>query len=278
MEISSCNRVPVLMYHGISDRIYPELCPVHVSVKAFEEQMEWLAKNQYKTISADTLLKSWELGLSLEKRVIITFDDGYHSILQYGEPILSKYGFSATFFLTTDPINQIDYSKSPTILDSVAQGDRPLTWEECNTLIQVGWEPGGHSRSHMDHRYIHPEKLLEEIQGSKNEIKKYTGYEVVHYAYPFGGYNEETIQTLKKLHFKSSFSVHAGLARKESSKYGLHRICIEKTTHLYQFKNMVKTGNKDFMEKLRSSLRDYIYQNNSLKKVFEICINTFKKI
>ena len=36
------------------------------------------------------------------KSVLLTFDDGYRSFMQYARPVLKDYGFSATLFVYSD--------------------------------------------------------------------------------------------------------------------------------------------------------------------------------
>ncbi len=263
------NRIPVLMYHGLSEHVGAETPSVHVSVMAFREQMRWLSEFNYETITVDTLLEAWLNNQPLKKKVIITFDDGYFSILKYALPILKDYGFVSTFFLTTSPIDSLNYSAAPRILDSVLPQDRPLSWEECNKLIQDGWEPGGHSLTHPDHRFISKDDLENQIGICKEQIERKTGYKVKHYAYPFGGYNAEVILILRKLGYLSAFSVHSGLSRKENGNYQIHRICIEKHTSLSVFIKMVETGYSSISEFARSTLRDLVYKNMEFKDLIE---------
>ena len=70
------NYVPILMYHRIANvpgdrNSLPE--------EKFEEQLKFLAENNYTTITPDMLYEHYTKHKPLPKKsVMLTFDDGYH--------------------------------------------------------------------------------------------------------------------------------------------------------------------------------------------------------
>ncbi len=71
-----------------------------------------------------------------EKLVILTFDDAVESHHSVVRPLLKRYGFSATFFITEGfsfLSNKKDY----------------LTWEQIAELHRDGFEIGNHTRDHL---------------------------------------------------------------------------------------------------------------------------------
>ena len=89
--------LPVLMYHHISPK--PGL--VTCSPENFRAQMEWLAKNGWKTLSTATFATALASGQLPKKSVLITFDDGYLDNWIYAHPVLQEFGLQATIFLIT---------------------------------------------------------------------------------------------------------------------------------------------------------------------------------
>src|SRR6516164_5141541 len=70
-----------------------------------------------------------------DKLVVLTFDDASKSHFTVARPVLKKYGFGATFFITEGfdfPTNKKDY----------------MTWEEIAQLHRDGFEIGNHTRDH----------------------------------------------------------------------------------------------------------------------------------
>jgi peptidoglycan-N-acetylglucosamine deacetylase len=71
-----------------------------------------------------------------EKLVVLTFDDSSASHFTVARPLLKKYGFGATFFITEGfsfRTNKQDY----------------MTWEQIAELHQDGFEIGNHTRDHL---------------------------------------------------------------------------------------------------------------------------------
>ena len=71
-----------------------------------------------------------------DKLVVLTFDDSVKSHYSVVRPILKKYGFGATFFVTEGfdfPTNKTDY----------------MTWDEIAELHADGFEIGNHTRDHF---------------------------------------------------------------------------------------------------------------------------------
>ncbi len=71
-----------------------------------------------------------------DKLVVLTFDDSSASHYAVARPVLKRFGFGATFFITegfTFPTNKKDY----------------LTWEQIAALHRDGFEIGNHTRDHL---------------------------------------------------------------------------------------------------------------------------------
>jgi peptidoglycan/xylan/chitin deacetylase (PgdA/CDA1 family) len=71
-----------------------------------------------------------------DKVVVLTFDDSSASHYAVARPVLKRYGFGATFFITegfTFPTNKRDY----------------MTWEQIAELHRDGFEIGNHTRDHL---------------------------------------------------------------------------------------------------------------------------------
>ena len=70
-----------------------------------------------------------------DKTVVLTFDDAVKSHITTVGPMLKELGFGATFFITHLWMN-----------DSA----NFLSWEDCKTLHEMGFEIGNHSWTHAD--------------------------------------------------------------------------------------------------------------------------------
>ena len=70
-----------------------------------------------------------------DRLVVLTFDDGNKSDATYVAPLLKRYGFGGTFFITEG-------------LNFLKNKDHYVTWEEVKEMHETGFEIGNHTRHH----------------------------------------------------------------------------------------------------------------------------------
>ena len=102
-------KVPILMYHYISQPpADADIYRVDLSVTPdnFRQQLAWLRDNGYTAIDYDDLSTAIVGMAELpEKPVLLTFDDGYLDNYTQAFPILQRHGLNATFYVTTNCID-----------------------------------------------------------------------------------------------------------------------------------------------------------------------------
>ena len=106
-----------------------------------------------------------------EKLVVLTFDDSAKSHFTVVRPLLLKYGFSATFFITEGfdfKDNKRDY----------------MTWEEISQLSKDGFEIGNHTRDHLGISDKNLSKLNEQLEGINQRCADYKIPKPVSFAWP----------------------------------------------------------------------------------------------
>lgn len=96
-------RLPILMYHHIHPR---ESGGLTISAEKLEKQLKYLAENDYQTFHLRELLQMKQL--PNDKNIVITFDDGYVSQMQYAVPLLKKYKLKATLFIPLHFLGKTD--------------------------------------------------------------------------------------------------------------------------------------------------------------------------
>ena len=121
----SSSGVPVLCHHYLREKTTPiqflkilgalffnlplldDMDPWTQTATTFEAQMAYLKKAGYETVDLADVV-AWQRGLRElpPKPVVITFDDGDRSVVDYAYPVLKKYGFKATLFVVTSTIGQ----------------------------------------------------------------------------------------------------------------------------------------------------------------------------
>jgi peptidoglycan/xylan/chitin deacetylase (PgdA/CDA1 family) len=166
----------ILMYHYIrwvdqaSDPLGFDLS---VTPDMFARQMAWLADNGYTGIRMDRMMACLR-GASLcpPKPVVLTFDDGYQDAYDEAFPILQRHGFTATFYIVSNFVNQPGY----------------MNWGELMALYDAGMEIGSHTVDHYDLTTLDPYEANRQIVQSKADIERGLGQPVVSFCYPVGKY------------------------------------------------------------------------------------------
>ena len=102
-------RAAILRYHSVStqaDGTHLCLDPgLAVSPEHFDRQCAYLARH-YRVLSLDDLVDHVAAGRPVpSKAVVLTFDDGYLDNYTQAFPILRRHGLNATFYVTTDCID-----------------------------------------------------------------------------------------------------------------------------------------------------------------------------
>lgn len=184
-------KIPVLLYHNFVTKV-PETDPDNFNYintpESFEENIKTLLENGYTIISMKELdeANNYKKGLP-NKPIIITFDDGYYSNYEYIYPILKKYNIKASIFIITDKIGQeID-------------GIKYLGWDECLEMQNSGLvEIFSHSKKHVFYDKLPVREIRDDVKESYRMIEKHLGKQKLKvFAYPYGAYTNETVQTLK---------------------------------------------------------------------------------
>jgi peptidoglycan/xylan/chitin deacetylase (PgdA/CDA1 family) len=179
MGPKSGTRVPILIYHSVSENLFGKSHPyshINTSPAVFRKQMLYLRQAGYRSIDLGELMKGFENGADLTKTVLITFDDGYQDFLTDAMPVLKQYGFTATVFLATGRIQQTSMR---------LEGVDYLTWSEVRELHEEGIRFGSHTVTHPDLRCLGPEQIEYELGYSKEVIEQNVGVAVSSFAYPF---------------------------------------------------------------------------------------------
>ncbi len=225
-------KVPVLMYHYISDP--PEdadkyRTDLSVSPDDFQDQMAYLAENGFEAVDF------YDLSLAItgkrdlpEKPVIITMDDGYRDNYENAFPILQEHGYSATFFIVTQHIDD--------------GNETYLSWDMVEEMADAGMRIEPHSKTHADLSIHERDYIIYEVLGSQETIAAHTGHTPRFFCYPGGSYNDTTIEVLSELNFWGAVTTAGGKWLGYNERYEWPRIRMRNTTALAEFASFVDPG------------------------------------
>jgi peptidoglycan-N-acetylglucosamine deacetylase len=124
-----------------------------------------------------------------DKLVVLTFDDTVKSHFAIVRPMLLKYKFGATFFITEG-------------FNSRSDKQHYMTWEEIARLGQDGFEIGNHTRDHLTVRKNTLAQLKEQVEAINARCAEYGLPRTTSFAYPGNGIEPDALPILKELGFK----------------------------------------------------------------------------
>src|SRR5467141_1164530 len=218
------SRVPILMYHSISDNLFGMPHPYfHINTlpEVFSEQMRWLRNSGFRTIGLPEVLAGLQTGADFSKTVAITFDDGYRDFYTDALPVLKQCGFTATLFLATDRIRN-----TPARIE----GADYLTWSDVRELHAEGIYFGYHTVTHPDLRSLGPDQLEYELGRSKEIIEDFLDGPIASFSYPFAFPEEDECFTrfledlMENLGYEVGVSTILGRAGRRNNKFFLPRL------------------------------------------------------
>lgn len=220
-------RVPILVYHSVAPHAADET-PVErdlrVDPEHFEAQMEILRSEGIPVISLQRLVEALGGGDPLPPRsVVLTFDDGWANQYRHAFPVLQRHGFTATFFVFTNPIGR---------------DARFMTWEQLGELVEAGMSIGSHSRTHPYlSRIESPTELRREVAGSRELLQERLGIDVPFFAYPFGEWSPVLEAAVREAGYDAARVFPGGAWHHPDAPFALRSIQV--TDDLVRFRRLV---------------------------------------
>jgi len=237
-------RVSILTYHSIGDN----RALFTVSPTEFAWQLKYLKKHNFQVVSLGELIGKLKNQEKIEdKTVALTFDDGYADNFLEAWPLLKKYNFPATIFLSTDFIGR-SFTNSQGVKIGVLNQDQ-IKEMASSGLIELG----SHTHTHPRLEDISRADFIQEVNLSKEIIEQLTGQSCRFFAYPRGYFREEFFGILKELGFEAAFSVKEGLISNKDNLFLLKRNFIYGAGGRSQFKGKL-TYSVGFYNWLKSIL------------------------
>jgi peptidoglycan/xylan/chitin deacetylase (PgdA/CDA1 family) len=216
--------VPILMYHEISARS-GTASRLAVPPPAFAGQLEHLASDGFVTLTASALAAALAAGSPLpERAVVLTFDDGFADFHERALPLLRRYGFTATLFVTTGWIADAGPH---------AAGRRPgrmLTWSQISEAAAAGIEIGAHSHRHPQLDQLGRSRLRAELTISKELLEDVLGRPVPGLAYPYGYSSAPVRRAVAEAGYAYACAVGNVLAGARYDRFALPRLTVRAST------------------------------------------------
>ena len=247
-EKSDANSILVLTWHAIDRR----QSVISITPDQFRWQMANLAEHGLRGISLEQAFEQRALtGRFPEDCVVLTFDDGYQSILDEAFPVMQELSFGGTIFVISGMVGlsaSQARSKNPFV-------DRDLMgWSGLAELASGGIEIASHSVSHPDLTRLDPQSLENELIDSKNTLEQKLQRSVTSFAYPFGDFSP-TVRAAVSAHYRLACTTRLGRQSAAGDALLIHRADMYFLRRRPLFRR-INSGRLDGYLQIRQQLRD----------------------
>ncbi len=206
-------RVPILLYHYVEyvkdegDTIRKSL---NIVPYVFDQEVKTLKDAGYAFITTRDLADALDNEIVLPPRsIILTFDDGYRDFYTDVFPILKKYQVKAVAYIV------------PNFLD---KPNNLATWQLKEIAKSGLVEIGAHTMNHSYLAGLPLQRVKYEVEQSKKFLERNLGVKVVSFAYPYGAFDNQAIDVVKKAGFRSAATTISGVFTLDINRFFLYRI------------------------------------------------------
>lgn len=224
-------RVPILMYHSVTDSPNKETRPLAVRTSDFTDQLAYLKDGGFTPLTVAELVGSLHgTGPTMPDRpVVITFDDGYADFHTEALPVLDRFGFSSTVFLTSGWVDDAGPWAAGRPLD------RMLSWSQAREAAAHGAEIAGHSHSHPQLDQLDDRDLRQELRRNKGLLEDRIGQPVTTMAYPYGYSSPRVRREVRKAGYWAACSVNNAIAAEGHDLLAIPRLTVGRSTTMRKF-------------------------------------------
>lgn len=173
--------IPILAYHSLDPvRFQNKLA---ISPELFKKQMLFLKRKRFQAVSLEACAKSGWREDFLERKVAITFDDGYLDNYREAFPVLKDVGLAAAFFVTPEEVGKAGF----------------MTWDMLREMAKIpGIEIGSHALEHKPLSDIPEKEAWTSLVASKKILEENLGREIKAISYPSGSFNQKVIEMVRE--------------------------------------------------------------------------------
>ncbi|MFT6777351.1 MAG: peptidoglycan/xylan/chitin deacetylase (PgdA/CDA1 family) [Paraglaciecola sp.] len=202
----------ILLYHHVSNNT-PKV--TSVSPDTFYQHMQYLSDN-HNVLPLEQVIIALQNNQPLpDKTVVITFDDGYGNIYNNAHPILKKFSFPYTIFVTPYLIGKVSHQ---------------LNWKQVNRMASENASFANHGKQHNHLLSKHTEESRKDwlrrnmldIEDAEKILEKKVGYSLQYFAYPYGEFDKHLKSQLRAQGY-IGFAQHSGAIASHSDFSALPR-------------------------------------------------------
>ncbi|GAB2190360.1 polysaccharide deacetylase family protein [Sessilibacter sp. MAH1] len=204
----------VIQYHHVSEQT-PKI--TSITPKLFSEQIELLIKDNFEFLNAAqfaSLNKQHDLDHTQTKQILVTFDDGYESVLSNAAQILNTHNIPFVVFINPSLLGKNGYLSLSQLRDLQNQG--AIIANHTMTHPHLIRTLDGENQQQWQKR------VTKEITEAQEFIEKNFDKTAPFFAYPYGEFNSALKKILKEKGL-IGFSQHSGAVGSDSDWQALPR-------------------------------------------------------
>ena len=208
------------MYHRFNEPKYPS---TNIQMNIFKEHINIIKNSGFEFLNPN-LIPNIFFEEKLEKKFLLTIDDGYDSFYEHAWPYLRENQIPFLIFISTEAVGKKGY----------------MNWEEIKEIEKYDFVTiGNHSHSHDYLVNYSFEEFKTDIKTSIEIFDNNLGYNPIFFSYPFGEWNSKQKNFIAE-YFDFAFGQNSGVIDLNKDKYELPRFPInEKYGDLERFKFLV---------------------------------------
>ena len=212
---SAAYYIPILGYHRVG-LFRGDHVPT-VSAGTFERQLALLARKRVRVIGLEAVADALERGNDLPRHsTVITFDDGYEETCTVAWPLLKRFGFPSTVFVTPGELETSGF----------------MTWAQTKQMANDGVTIGSHTMHHSYLPLVEEGRLNEELVESKRVIERQIDRPVQFISYPIGGFTPKVQAVVQQAGYRAACTTNRRSSAKGIDRYALRRVKVtERDTH-----------------------------------------------
>jgi peptidoglycan/xylan/chitin deacetylase (PgdA/CDA1 family) len=199
-----------LCYHALSSTWSH---PLAVRPDGFHRQLTSLAARGYRGVTLSELA----VGPTAERRVAITFDDGFASVARHAASVLDELGWPATVFCVvagaeTGRVGWLDLAGAP------PHELEALRWDELRALAARGWEIGSHGCTHRLLSTLADAELAAELRESRAAVEANVGVSCRSVSYPWGELDDRVVVAARAAGYAAGSGLAGRFARGDAMR------------------------------------------------------------
>jgi peptidoglycan/xylan/chitin deacetylase (PgdA/CDA1 family) len=220
----------ILSYHKIgppSPRAWETW--YHVPESTCAEHLDLLAEDGWRILDTAGALAALAKPAT-ERSALITFDDGYRTLLERTAPRLARRGLPAVAFIPTGFVGGASEWDAGTLEPPEAL----CSWDDLRELQELGVSIQSHGAGHRHLVGLAPAELEQELAGSKARLEEELGRPVELFSFPYGEAGSGAVRAaLAQAGHRAAFTyggavLHAAV----DDRYAVPRPAIGADTHL----------------------------------------------